>query len=193
VDQPGQGRAADQGDRLGYEELVTYCGMLLNAASDTTRALIGDATAALLADPALLARVRADTSLIPAVVEESMRHDSPLLRAPRVLVDDVELHGTTLPRGDLAFAIMASANRDPRVFDDPDRFDIDRPNVGANVGFGSGRHLCIGAAIARLEAEVAIERLLANFPDLTLAAVSWRPLHLVRSPEQVAISVGARP
>ena len=183
-------RAQEAGDRLSYQELITYCTMLLNAASDTSRSLIGNQTTALLERPELLARVRADRSLIPKVVEEALRYSSPLLRAPRLVKEDVEIAGRTLGKGTLAFAIFASANRDPRVFENPDDFDIDRPSNVKQIAFGSGRHLCIGAAIARMQAEVALATLLDTFDDLSLNEVEWRPLHLIRSPERVIIDVG---
>ena len=182
-------QAQEAGDRLSYEELITYCSLLLNAASDTSRSLIGNQTAALLEDPALVARVRADRSLIPKVVEEALRYSSPLLRAPRLVKEDSEVAGRTLPKGTLAFAIFASANRDPRVFEHPDEFDIDRPANVKQIAFGSGRHLCIGAAIARMQAEVALATLLDTFDDISLEEVEWRPLHLIRSPERVIINV----
>jgi cytochrome P450 len=180
-------RAQEAGDRLSYEELITYCSMLLNAASDTSRSLIGNETVALLETTDLQARVRADRTLIPKVVEEALRFSSPLLRAPRLVTEDVELGGRLLRKGTLAFAIFASANRDPRVFDQPDEFDIDRPSNDKQIDFGSGRHLCIGAAIARMQAEVALATLLDTFDALTLEEVEWRPLHLIRSPERLVI------
>jgi cytochrome P450 len=182
-------KAQEAGDRLSYEELITYCSMLLNAASDTSRSLIGNQTVPVLEDPDLQARVRADRTLIPKVVEEAMRYSSPLLRAPRLVNEDVQLAGRTLRKGTLAFAIFASANRDPRIFEHPDDFDIDRPSNDKQIGFGSGRHLCIGAAIARMQAEVALATLLDTFDEIALDEVEWRPLHLIRSPGRLMINV----
>jgi cytochrome P450 len=181
-------RAHDEGDRLSYSELVTYCGMLLNAASDTTRSLIGNTVVALLEHPEILARLRKDPALIPPAVEEGLRYSSPLLRAPRITRCDIELQGRTIPKGHMVFAIMAAANRDPRVFDHPDEFDIDRDSNPKNIAFGSGRHFCIGAPIARLQAEIVIETMLGMFGDIVLDGVEWRPLHLIRSPERVILS-----
>ncbi|MGC9500107.1 cytochrome P450 [Streptomyces sp. WG7] len=162
---------AEDADRISDTELVTMVWHTVFAGQDNLANFIANSVVALLSHPEQLAALRADPSLMPRAVEELMRWRPPLLlTAIRYVLEDFELCGAQLRAGDSVVAVIASANRDPRVFDDPDTLDITRP-AGAAVqfGFGHGAHYCIGASLAAVEAEVALEALLSRFPDLALA------------------------
>jgi cytochrome P450 len=124
----------------------------------------------LLEQPARWAALRSDPALVGAAIEESLRFDPPVLGLFRTTTRDVELHGVEIPRGAKVMLHYAAANRDPEVFSDPDRFRLDRPRSEASehLSFGLGIHFCLGAALARLEAETAIRALLEWFPRLSL-------------------------
>ena len=140
-------------------EVVANSVLLVTAAIDTTSGLIGNAAACLLERPELLARVQRDPSLVPAVVEETLRFEPPALSCSRSAGLDFELEGVPIPAGSQLLLGIGAANRDPRRYPDPDRFEIDRDLSGI-VSFGGGRHFCLGAALARMEAQIAVERLL---------------------------------
>jgi cytochrome P450 len=140
-------------------EVVANAVLLVTAAIDTTAGLIGNAVACLIERPELLARVRRAPELIPAVVEETLRFEPPALSCSRSAGVDFELGGVGIPAGSQLLLGLGAANRDPRRYADPDRFDLDRDLAGL-VSFGGGRHFCLGAALARMEAQIAIERLL---------------------------------
>jgi cytochrome P450 len=148
----------DVGARLQPIEMVQFVTLLLVAGNETTTNLIGNATAALLAHPEQLARVAADPGLIPGLVEEVVRFDSPIQLLFREALADVQLGGVTIPKGATVIPLLGSANRDERRFPEPDRFDVTR-NPQGHVGFGFGKHFCLGASLARLEARVALEAL----------------------------------
>jgi cytochrome P450 len=150
---------ADEG-RLDRSELETFVVTLLVAGTVTTTHLVGNALLALLRDPETLARVVAEPSAIPAVVEETMRYDSPVQLLPRATTADVEVDGTRIPAGSIVLLVFGAANRDDRVFEHPDRFDPWRPSR-EHLAFGHGPHFCLGAALARLEARVMLEELLS--------------------------------
>ncbi|WP_449063393.1 cytochrome P450 family protein [Planomonospora algeriensis] len=173
----------EDGDRLGDAELVTMVLTLVLAGHETTAHLIGNGTAALLAHPGQLALLRREPELMPRAVHELMRWCGPvLLTRMRYAAEDAEIGGMTVRRGEAVLAVLAGANRDPRVFDDPDRLDITREPDGRredHVGFGHGLHYCLGAALARQEGEVALSALLRRFPGLALAVA---PEDLPRQP-----------
>jgi len=162
---------AGDADRLTEDELVTLVWHLLLAGQTPTN-LITNAVEALLQHPAQLAALRADDSLMPAAVEELTRWCGPqLLSVPRYPREDVEIAGVRIPRGEPVTTALAGANRDPRVFTDPERLDILRPaGRAAHLGYGHGPHFCLGAALARVQTETALSGLLARFPKLALAA-----------------------
>jgi cytochrome P450 len=172
---PGDGLLSDlarvveeDGDRLSDDELVTMVWLLV-LAGQTPANLIANAVAILLAHPDQLAALRADPALLPRAVEELARWSPPQpMTVPRFPAEDVEIGGVTVPEGQPVTVSVASANRDPRVFDEPDRFDITR-EPGAHLGFGHGPHFCVGASLARVETAVALGALLRRFPDLALA------------------------
>jgi len=146
-------------DVLSEEEAVGFAALLLFAGSETTTNLIGNAVQALLDHPQELARVVADRTRIPAVLEETLRWDGPVQYVFRRATEDVELHGVKIPTNGIVTLLLASANRDPRQFVESDSFRPDR-DVSGHLGFGLGPHFCLGAALARVEAESALRQLL---------------------------------
>ncbi len=159
--------ARDEGDALSEDELVATCILILFAGHETTTNLIGNATLLLLRHPDQLARLRSDPGLINSAIEEVLRYDGPTNALVRVASRDHELHGRQIREGQRVFVMVNSANRDPRIFEDADRFDITR-DQNRHLTFGQGIHLCLGAKLAREEGRIAIERLFARFPDLAL-------------------------
>jgi cytochrome P450 len=141
--------------------------LLLLGGSETTTNLVGNALRALFADPAALASVRADAALVPALVEETLRFDAPVQSVLRRTTAEVEVAGARLPKGAIALLLLGSANRDERVFTDADRFDLGRAST-RHLAFGAGPHYCLGATLARMEAEAALAAVLA-LPGLRLA------------------------
>lgn len=149
-------------------DVVQFVVLLLVAGNETTTNLIGNAAYALLEHPEQLARVASDLALVPSLIEETLRWDAPIQMLFRTATCDTEVAGTPIPKGATVVPLLGSANRDERVFDAPDRFDVRRDAKG-HLAFGLGVHFCLGSALARLEARVALEALvplLASFdPD----------------------------
>jgi len=139
-------------------DMVQFVVLLLVAGNETTTNLIGNAALALLEHPDALERVAREPERVPALVEEAIRFDSPIQVVFRTVTADTELAGTRIPRGAVVAALLGSANRDERAFAEPDRFDVARDTRG-HLAFGFGPHFCLGAALARLEARVALEAL----------------------------------
>jgi cytochrome P450 len=171
--------ARDEDDALSEEEVFGTVVLLIVAGHETTVGLIGNAVLNLLANPDQLALVRADASLIPAAVEEVLRYEGPVERTlNRWAATDVELSGHTIRRGELVIAIVGSADHDPERFPDPERLDLAREDK-RHLAFGRGSHFCLGAPLARLEAEIALETLFRRLPGLRLAVerdeLEWRP------------------
>lgn len=180
--------ATDGADRLSHEEIVSIVVVLFVGGYDTTVNLIGNGTLALLCNPDQLAALRADPALLPNAVEEFLRYDGSanVSHWRRTLVP-VRVGDVTVPADEFVFVGIASVNRDPEQFAEPDRLDVGRGTTG-HLAFGHGIHHCVGAPLARVEGEVAFERLLARFPYLSLAAdpgeLTWQPSmlhHGVRS------------
>lgn len=159
--------AHDGEGRLGAQELVSSCCALLFGGHETTTNLIANAMLLLLQHPEQAAILRAHPERIAGAVDEVLRFESPVQRMGRVTTSAVELSGTTIPEGQRVFMIMGSANRDPEPITDPDRFDITRRDA-RHLSFGLGTHYCLGAALGRLEAELAIPAILERFPALAL-------------------------
>lgn len=183
-------RAEEGGDRLTEEELIAQLVLFFFAGHETTANLIGNGMLALCRHRGELARLRADPGLLPTAVEEMLRYESPGNTNARVAHTDIEIGGRTIPAGSLALAMLGAANRDPDVFAEPDRLDISRdPNP--HVSFGGGAHFCIGAPLARLEAQVAFERLLARFPSIEVreSGVAWRDLVNLRALQTLPVTV----
>lgn len=157
-------RAEIDGVRLTDDELLGFCLLLLVAGHETTTNLLGNAAVVLAEHPASRRRVAADHSLLGPAIEELLRYDSPVQGLSRTLTHDVTLHDTTMGRGEWVLLLFGSANRDERVFPYPDVFDIDRKSEH-QVAFGKGVHFCLGAALARMEARIALTALLQRVPN----------------------------
>jgi cytochrome P450 len=160
--------AEEQGDRLSEEELLANCILLFGAGHETTVNLIGNGMLALLRHPEQLAALRAQPELIVGAVEECLRYDSPVQLTGRQVSEAVTIGDKTLQAGDMVFALIGAANRDPAQFADPDRFVITR-NDSRHLAFGQGIHFCLGAALARLEGQIALGTLVRRLPGLALA------------------------
>ena len=179
-------QAEDGGDTLSENELYSMVVLLIVAGHETTVSLIANAVHTLLTHPEQLAALRADPARCCVTpVEELVRFDSPVERTiTRWIAADSELGGQTLRRGELVIAVVGSANRDGGQFPDADTLDLARAD-NKHVGFGRGPHYCLGAPLARLETEIALETLLRRLPNLRLAIAQedlyWRPIPLFRS------------
>ncbi|MDM0056821.1 cytochrome P450 [Variovorax fucosicus] len=158
-------RAEAAGDIQPGAELLAQCAMLLFAGHETTRNLLGNGLQALLADPVSWQRLQREPALLPGAVRELLRFDSPVQYTGRRVAADLVLHGRQLRRGDLVVALIASANRDPARHAEPDRLDVAR-RPGGLLSFGAGPHVCIGAGLTLMEAEIVFGRLLRRFPRL---------------------------
>jgi cytochrome P450 len=181
--------ARDEGDGLSEHELVSMAFLLLVAGHETTVNLIGSGVLALLLNPAELARLRADPSLIGGAVEELLRYVNPVNVATfRCAAEPVEIGGVRISRGDPVLIALSAADRDPARFGDPERLDLGRDSSG-HLAFGHGIHYCLGAPLARLEAEIAFSGLLARFGSMRLAApadsLRWRPSTLIHGLESL--------
>jgi len=168
--------AEEAGDRLGADELLTTVVLLLTAGHETTMNLIGNGLLALLRNPDQLELLRATPELMPTAVEELLRYDSPVRLTVRTALTEHVIAGETVRAGEQVIAMLDAANHDPAVFDSPDTLDVKR-DAHRHVAFGAGAHYCLGAALARAEAEIALAALVA-LPDLELAIgePEWRPL-----------------
>lgn len=150
---------------LTPEELVSMVVVLLTAGNETTTSLLGNALVRLLKDEEQVAALAADDELVRTSLEEVLRCEPPLQFSSRVVTEDVELHGVRIPEGSLVALLIAAANRDPRHFDEPETFDP-RRSPNHHLTFGSGIHFCLGAPLARLEAQVAVRTIAREYPDL---------------------------
>ncbi len=157
------------GDRLTDAEIVSQCILLLLAGNLTTSDLIGNAVSALLAFPAELEKLRARPDLMKNAIEEVLRYDTPVTNSGRIAHEDLEYDGVKIRQGESLSVSLSAANRDPAVYPEPDRFDIERADTH-HQSFGGGRHFCLGAHLARLEAAETLSVLIARFPRLHLGA-----------------------
>ena len=162
-------QAHEQGDRLSEQELIVTATTLLLAGHETTVNLIGNGMLALLRHPDQLALLRAQPDLMPSAIEEFLRYEAPSQMASRVAPEEMELGGQVIGRGEILNLLLGSGNHDPEAFADPDRLDIARAS-NRHLAFGTGMHYCLGAPLARLEGQVAIETLLRRFPNARLSA-----------------------
>jgi pimeloyl-[acyl-carrier protein] synthase len=160
--------AEEAGDKLSEDELLATCILLLVAGHETTVNLIGNGSLALLRHPAELRRLREDPGLIVTAVEELLRFDGPVQRTARIPSEDVTIGGKTIGKGEMVMPFIGAADRDPAQFPDPDRLDIGRTE-NRHIAFGWGIHFCIGAPLARVEGQIAINTLLRRMPRLALA------------------------
>jgi cytochrome P450 len=183
--------AEEHGDVLSDEELVEQVTLLYIAGHETTVNLIGNGVLALLRNRDELARLQRDPSLMPGAVEEFLRYDSPVQMTRRITLTDVEIGGKTIEKGAFCALVLASANRDAvRFGDDAERLNVGREGAHQHLSFGGGAHYCLGAALARLEGEVAIGSLIDRFPDLDLTdEPSWNGRLNLRGLERLPVAL----
>jgi hypothetical protein len=160
--------AEEAGDKLSEHELLATCILILVAGHETTVNLLGNGTLALLRHPAELRRLREDPGLIGSAIEELLRYDGPVQRTARVPSVDAVIAGHKIEAGQMVMPFIGAADRDPAHFPDPDRLDLARAD-NRHVAFGMGIHFCLGAPLARLEGQIAINALVRRFPKLALA------------------------
>ncbi|MQR00917.1 cytochrome P450 [Glaciimonas soli] len=160
--------AEASGGIITTKELLAQCCTLLFAGHETTRNLLGNGMLALLQHPQQWQALQNNPALLPSALKELLRFDSPVQYSGRRLKVDVEMHGKTMKKGDLVIPLIGAANRDPAKFTDPDALDIHR-NQGAHLSFGYGPHVCIGATLTYMEAEIAMRSVMRRMPGLTLA------------------------
>jgi hypothetical protein len=185
-------QAEEAGDKLTNEELTANIILLFGAGHETTVNLIGNGLLALYRNPEQLALLKDNPSLIGNAIEEFLRYDSSVQMTGRVTLEDIEdLGGKRIPKGESVLCLLGSANHDPAVYPDhPERLDITRPNVKP-LSFGGGIHFCLGAQLARIEAEVAISTLLRRLPELRLDDAEnpeWRPTFVLRGLKRLPAS-----
>jgi cytochrome P450 len=181
--------ARDAGDRLSDDELLAATMLVLGAGFETTMNLIGNGTYLLLAHPEQLRKVRDDPSLVVGAVEEVLRLEGPVLLTSRVALEETDVGGVCAHARQQGVVMLAVANRDASVFTDPDSFDISRtPNP--HLTFGGGPHFCPGAALARLEGQIALGSLVRRFPGMTLdAQPEWRATTVLHGLKAVHVSL----
>jgi len=181
------------GDDLSDDEIVSTVVVLLNAGHEATVNTLGNGVRALLRHPDEWRRL-VDGDVVPAAaVEELIRFDPPLQLFERwVLEDGVEIAGATIPRGEIVSMLFGSANRDPRVFAEPDVLDVGRPNAAEHIGFGGGIHVCIGAPLARIELEAGLRALVERAPAIELVEEPVRvPAFVIRGFQAVEVEIGS--
>lgn len=183
--------AGAAGEPLNEAELRALAGLVLAAGFETTVNLLGNGIRMLLDHPEHLDTLAARPELWPNTVEEILRLDSPVLMSARVALRDTEVAGTAVQAGELVIVHLAGANRDPAVFTDPHRFDIERDNAGRHLSFSGGRHFCLGAALARAEGQVGLQTFFDRFPDARAAGEgSRRETRILRGWSSLPIALG---
>lgn len=189
-------RAEEAGDQFNDDELLAMVFLLLVAGHETTVNLIANGALTLFGSSGELSSLMNEPSLIKSAVEELLRFNGPLeMATERYAREDLTLAGVTIPRGELVLAVLASANRDHQQFENPDKLDLTRdPN--RHLAFGYGVHYCLGAPLARLEGQVAINTLFRRIPDLRLAkplnALRWRRGLVLRGLESLPVEFSKR-
>jgi cytochrome P450 len=180
--------AHDQGDQLTLDELSSIAMLLLAAGFETTVNLLGNGAVLLMRHPDQLDVLRAQPQRWAGAVEEILRYESPVQRTGRLALRDTEVAGRQITAGSFVVLLLGGANRDPAVFPEPHRFDVQRPEADQNLAFSSGIHYCIGAALARLEGEVGLQALFRRFPDLALTgAPHRRPTRVLRGYDAIPV------
>jgi cytochrome P450 len=184
--------AADaDGSGLTDQELLATALLVFGAGFETTVNLIANGADRLFAHPDQRRLLADDPALWPNAVDEVLRVDPPVQRTGRRALRDTTVHGVTVPRGEMVILLLAAANRDPRVFADPQRFDVTRANARDHLAFSSGIHFCLGAALARMEGEIALRALFERFPDLAPAGEARRrPTVILRGFESMPVRLG---
>jgi cytochrome P450 len=164
--------------------------LLLNAGHEATVNVIGIGWWQLFRHPDQLARLRREPGLLPRAVDELLRYDTPLQMFERWVLEDVEIRGVAVPKGAELGLLFGSANRDPAVFEDPDRLDLSRAEAPQHLSFGAGVHYCLGAPLGRLELELSFGTLLARLPRMEPAAEpAWKPTYVLRGLEALDVTV----
>ncbi|MGW0711008.1 cytochrome P450 [Streptomyces sp. NPDC002643] len=182
--------AHDEDDRLTEQEMISTCVLLLNAGHEATVNATVNGWWSLFRHPDQLAALRADHSLVPAAVEELMRYDTPLQLFERWVLDDIEIDGTTIPRGAEIAMLFGSANHDPAVFDTPEKLDLTREE-NPHISFSAGIHYCIGAPLARVELAASMRALLEQAPTLAPTTEPKRkPGFVIRGLEGLDVTAG---
>jgi hypothetical protein len=186
-------RAEHEGQRLTPDEVVANCVLLLFAGHETTTNLLGNGLYHLLRQPEQLAALRAEPGLVPGAVEELLRYDGPVPATLKIATEAVEWHGRRIAPGERVLPFLSAANRDPRRFAEPDALDVRRA-PSRHLAFAFGIHFCLGAPLARLEARLALEVLLARFPHLELAREDppWKPQIFLRGLATLPLRCKAR-
>ena len=184
-------QAEDKGDSLDRDDICATSVLLITAGHETTTNLIGNGTLALLRDPTALARLRAEPSLLASAIEELLRFDSPVQISARRAKEDFEIGGDRIVAGEVVYLVLGAANRDPLRFEEPDRLDLGR-STNRHLAFGQGPHYCIGAALARMEAQAALGTLLFRFPEIRLVGEEprFRPNPTLRGLESLVVALG---
>ena len=175
-------QAEEEGSKLSNEELTANIILLFGAGHESTVNLIGNGLLALHRNPDQLRRLHDDPSLVTNAVEELLRYDSSVQMTGRTTLEDVELGGVPIAKGESVLCLLGAANRDPAAYPEPDRLDVTRPNIRP-LSFGGGIHFCLGAQLARIEGEIAISTLLRRLPGLTIDDVEspdWRQTFVLR-------------
>jgi cytochrome P450 len=181
-------RARVEGESLSETELMGFMFLLLIGGLETTLHLMSHAAHRLHLQPELMTLLREQPALIPRFIDEVLRHEPPVHGMMRQAAEEVELRGVRVPKGARVLILLASANRDEAQFPEPDRFDLERPGP-QNLPFGHGIHFCLGSQLARMEARLSVEALLARFARLTAgdAPVQWNASLIVRGPAHLPL------
>lgn len=183
--------AEEEGERLSTTELVSMVLLLFVAGHETTVNLIGNGTRLLMANPDALARFRADPTVDATAVDELLRMDGPVQFTARAALEQVDFGGELVEKGAVVMPVLGAANHDPAHFTDPDSLLIDRPNAASHLALGSGVHFCLGASLARLEAQVAIGRFLRRFDRVAYTGEpEWAPRISLRGMAKMPLAVG---
>jgi cytochrome P450 len=177
-------------DLLTEDELLATCCLVLVAGHETTTNLIGNGFLALWRHPEQLEKLRACPSLAASAVEEMLRYDGPAHIVSRIALEDITIRGQQIKQGERVIFILGAANRDPEVFPEPEKFDITRDN-NKHLAFGFGVHFCLGAALARLETQIALEAVLGRFPNMSLESSDpqWRFTPFIRGVDELRFSI----
>jgi cytochrome P450 len=179
--------ASDGEDRLSEAEVMSNVLLIYAAGFETTTHLLGNMVRCFVDNPDQLQRVRDDRSLIPNAVEEVLRYDPPVQLDGRYVFDDIDVDGTTIEKGSTIITLLAAANRDPAICNDPQTFDVGRTD-NQIMSFGSGIHFCLGAALARLEGQVVLEQLIDRYESWEITAEPpWRPRITIRGVERLDV------
>lgn len=182
--------AEERGDALSADEVIATCMLLLVAGNETTTNLISNGMLALFRNPDQLELLRSNPSLIESAVEELLRYDPPVQGTGRVAKESLEIDGRAVEEGQLVFCLLAAANRDPAQFADPERLDLTRGD-NRHVAFGFGIHYCLGAPLARIEAQAAFSTLLRRMPELRQAGEpEWGGTFILRGVKKLPLAWG---